>query len=146
MIETIRRALLLILAAGLIGVELELLLLDHTEDPWQWTPIILIAIALVVLGWHAFHRGAASVRAVQVVMGLFVVAGFLGLYLHFDGNIVFEKEVAPDAKSWPLIWAALRGATPTLAPGAMIQLGLIGLLYTYRHPARNTANGEAVSR
>ena len=27
------------------------------------------------------------------------------------------------------------GATPTLAPGAMVELGLLGLAYTYRHPA-----------
>ena len=34
-----------------------------------------------------------------------------------------------------LVWKALRGATPALAPGALAQLGLLGLLYTYRHPA-----------
>jgi hypothetical protein len=29
----------------------------------------------------------------------------------------------------------LRGAIPALAPGAMAQLGLLGLLVSYRHPA-----------
>jgi hypothetical protein len=27
------------------------------------------------------------------------------------------------------------GATPLLAPGIMLQLGLVGLLFTFRHPA-----------
>jgi hypothetical protein len=137
-----RLALLVILAVGLVGVELELLLLGHTEDPWQWTPIILIGISLAVIAWHAIERGAASVRALQIVMGLFVVAGLLGLFLHFRGNIVFEQEMTPDAPLWPLLWAALRGATPTLAPGTMVQLGLIGLLYAYRHPARHPGTAE----
>ena len=33
-----------------------------------------------------------------------------------------------------LVWEALKGATPALAPGAMAQLGLVGLAFAYRHP------------
>jgi len=29
---------------------------------------------------------------------------------------------------------------PALAPGAMIQLGLLGLVYTYRHPFIRQSN------
>jgi hypothetical protein len=37
---------------------------------------------------------------------------------------------------WQLFWQAIRSKTPpALAPGVMIQLGLIGLAYTYRDPA-----------
>jgi hypothetical protein len=37
---------------------------------------------------------------------------------------------------------ALSGATPALAPGTMVQFGLLGLLYTYRHPRLDAAERE----
>jgi hypothetical protein len=135
LVRTIRMALLAVLVVGLVGVEAELFLLDHTEDPWQWTPIVLIGMALPVVGWHAIDQGPRSVRAVQLTMGLFLVAGLVGLVLHFRGNLEFERELVPDARGWALIWGALKGATPALAPGTMVQLGLIGLVSTFRHPA-----------
>ena len=131
----IRGALLIILVIGLVGVIAELLLLDHTEDPWQRLPIFLVIGSLIILSWHAADQGALSLRFLQGMMSLFVLSGALGLLLHFKGNIAFELEMEPSANGWPLIWAALKGATPTLAPGTMVQLGLIGLAYTYRHPA-----------
>jgi hypothetical protein len=33
-----------------------------------------------------------------------------------------------------LAWDSLTGDMPALAPGTMFQLGLVGFLYTYRHP------------
>ena len=136
----IRGALLIILVIGLVGVIAELLLLDHTEDPWQRLPIFLLVGSLIILCWHATDRGTLSVRFLQGTMTLFVLSGALGLLLHLKGNIAFELEMEPSASGWPLIWAALKGATPTLAPGTMVQLGLIGLAYTYRHPAVRRAH------
>jgi hypothetical protein len=40
----------------------------------------------------------------------------------------------PALAGFELVRESLSGATPALAPGTMIQLGLIGLAYTYRHP------------
>ena len=131
----LRGGLLIILVLGLIGVLSELLLLEHTEDPWQRVPIFLIMGSLIIAGWHLVERGPLSVRFLQGAMVLFVLSGALGLLLHFRGNVAFELEMEPSAGGWPLIWAALRGATPALAPGTMVQLGLIGLAYTYHHPA-----------
>jgi hypothetical protein len=37
-------------------------------------------------------------------------------------------------KGLELFWEAMKGATPSLAPGVMAQLGLLGLACTYRHP------------
>ena len=68
-------------------------------------------------------------------MWLFVVIGLLGLFFHFKGNLQFATERDPSLSGFSLIWKALRGATPALAPGALSQLGLLGLLYGYRHPA-----------
>ena len=131
----VRGALLIILVVGLVGVLAELFLLEHVEDPWQRLPIFLIIASLLILVWHGVERRALSLRFLQGTMVLFVIAGALGLLLHFRGNLAFELEMEPSAAGWPLIWSALTGATPALAPGAMVQLGLIGLAYTFRHPA-----------
>ena len=134
-LAAIRGALFIILVLGLVGVLTELILIEHVEDRWQRVPIFLIIAALVILVWHALDRGPLGVRVLQGAMALFVVAGAIGVLLHFKGNIEFELEMKPSATGWPLIWSALKGATPALAPGAMVQLGLIGLAYTFRHPA-----------
>ncbi len=130
----LRGALLVILVIGLVGVLAELFLLEHTEEAWQRLPIFMIISSLIVLGWHAIDRGAMPVRALQVVMALFVVTGAIGVVLHLKGNLEFELEMQPTLSGTTLLWQTLKGATPTLAPGTMVQLGLIGLAYTYHHP------------
>ena len=134
----LRGALLVILAIGLVGVLAELILLEHTEETWQRLPIFMLMASLIVLGWHAFDRGPMPVRAIQGVMLLFVITGAIGVVLHFKGNVEFELDMQPTLSGTTLLWQTLRGATPTLAPGTMVQLGLIGLAYTFHHPALRT--------
>ena len=131
----LRGALLAILVVGLVGVLAELVLLEHTEEAWQRLPIFMILASLIILGWHGVDRGALPVRALQLAMALFIVTGALGVALHFKGNVEFELEMQPSLNGMTLLWQTLKGATPTLAPGTMVQLGLIGLAYTYHHPA-----------
>ena len=120
---------------SLVGTITELLLLEHVEDAWQWTPIALMTAALLTLGWHALDRGPASLNVIRVLMVLCVVSGFLGVLLHYRGNVEFELEMYPDLSGWKLFKESMMGATPALAPGAMIQVGLVGLAWTFRHPA-----------
>lgn len=134
----VRLILFIALVAGLVGTTVELFLLEHTEDTWQWAPIALMALALGVLGWHAVHRGPASVRTFQALMWLFLVSGLLGIWLHYRGNVEFELEMYPDLAGWKLFKDSMMGATPALAPGTMIQLGLVGLAWAFRHPALQT--------
>lgn len=131
----LRTLLLVILVASLAGIISELLLLEHFEDPWQWTPIALMMAALLTLGWHALERGPASLNVLRGLMVLCVVSGFLGVLLHYKGNVEFELEMYPDLSGWKLFKDSMMGATPALAPGAMIQVGLTGLAWTFRHPA-----------
>lgn len=134
-LELIRLVILAIFVFGLVGVGGELLLLEHFESKWQGVPLVLMAAAIVVLVWHALHRKAVSVRSFQVLMLLFLASGIAGLILHYRGNVEFELELNPSAAGMELFVNAVMGATPALAPGAMIQLGLLGLVYTFRHPA-----------
>jgi hypothetical protein len=131
-IERIRRWLLWVLVLGLVGTEAELLLLEHYEDPWQLIPLFLIALGMAVLAWHATRRDAASLRALRVLMVLFLVAGFVGVVLHFRGAAEFQLEIDPAMGSWDLVKKVMRAkAPPVLAPGVMLQLGLIGLAYAF---------------
>jgi hypothetical protein len=120
----------------MLGTGAELLLIMHTEDYVQWVPLILIGFTFAALGWYGVGRGAASLRLFQVLMIAFVFAGFVGFYFHYKGSVEFKLESKPSLRGWALFWEAMRGkAPPPLAPGIMVQLGLIGLTYTYRHPA-----------
>lgn len=134
-LATIRGRLLAIFLLGTLGTSAELLLIEHTEGFSQLVPLLVAAAGLVVLGWHLAHRGAASLRAVQGTMILFVLSGAAGLILHYRGNVEFELEMRPGERGFALFSAAMKGATPALAPGTMILLGLIGLTYAHRHPA-----------
>ncbi len=125
----------LLFLLGSLATVADLLLLGHFEDNWQLIPLILLGLGLIALGWLRFLPGPRSLRAFQGTMGLFAIAGCLGLYFHYQGNMEFELEMYPSMKGLQLFWESIRGATPALAPAALIQLGLLGLASTCRHPA-----------
>jgi hypothetical protein len=133
-LRTVRRILLAGLWLGITGTAVELLLLEHYEEWRQMIPLGLLAAGLLALVWHTVHRSAAPLRALQVLMLMFVIAGATGLVLHYRGNAEFELEMYPSKAGWELFRESMMGATPALAPGTMIQLALIGLAYSYRHP------------
>jgi uncharacterized membrane protein len=137
----LRWLLLALLAIGLVVTAVDLLLLDHHEDVWQSIPLILIGIALVVVVWHVAARNATSLRALQVLMMLFIVAGAAGVVLHYRGNMAFQLEMDATQSGWTLFNKVIRAkAPPAMAPAAMAQLGLIGLIYGFRHPALRPAD------
>ncbi len=139
--SSVRQLLLALVLIGVVGLEIELALLRHAESFSQWIPHVALVIGLLSTVAVYFFPGATSLKVFRVVMVTFVVAGILGVYLHYRGNVEFALERNPSLAGARLIWKALRGATPALAPGALAQLGLLGLLFTYRHPAlvgRNT--------
>jgi hypothetical protein len=134
-IPPVRRFLLVVFLVGTIGSAVDLYLLEHFEDKLQLIPLALLGLAVLVLIWHVIHRGRASVRVYQFVMMLFVIAGLVGLVLHYQGSSEFQLEVNPDLSGMELFLKAIRAkAPPALGPGAMINLGLLGLAYAYRHP------------
>jgi hypothetical protein len=133
--KSLRQLLLAVVVIGLVGLELELALLKHADSLQQWIPHVSLLVGLLATATVYFRPAPATLRAFQAIMAAFLVVGALGLYLHLQGNVEFALERDPSLTGLSLIWKALRGATPALAPGAMAQLGLLGLLYTYRHPA-----------
>jgi len=144
--KTVRQLLLAILLLGLVGTCAELLLLNHMEDLRQWIPLALIGAGLVALVWHALTDSAASACATRWIMVGFLAAGLAGIYFHYQGSAEFKLESNPTLAGWALFRAAISAeAPPLLAPGAMIQLGLLGLVYSYVNSPRNRGKGKGES-
>jgi len=140
-LATIRALLLGALAIGVLGTIGELILLRHIDKVTQWIPLVLLVGSVPLLAWHAKKPRASSVRTLQGVMLAFVAAGVLGVGLHYDGNVDFERELQPDEHGWTFLRKTVAGATPVLAPGSMVLLGLVGLAHAYRHPALTGPDG-----
>lgn len=127
---------------GLAGTAAELLLVGHTENFWQSLPLLLMGVSLIPLAVCMIHQrsqaraGRLSLRIFQVIMFLFIASGLLGLFLHHDFKVEFKQESDPSLAGWALFCQAIKSPLPpALAPAAMIQFALLGLAYTYRHPA-----------
>jgi hypothetical protein len=141
-LAVIRKLLLGGLAIGVLGTSGELILLRHIDKPAQWIPLVFLGAAAPILIWHAAAPSAASVRVVQALMLAFMALGVIGVGLHYDGNVEFERELHPDERGWTFVRKTVAGATPVLAPGSMVLLGLVGLAHTYRHPSRGLSRRE----
>src|SRR6267378_2599592 len=110
-VEMFRRWVLGVLVLGLIGTVTELILLEHYEQPLQFVPLVLIALGVAVLAWHAMRPGTAA---------------------HFNGSAEYQLELDPEMSTWDLLEKILHAkAPPLLAPGMMMQMGLLGLAYAY---------------
>jgi hypothetical protein len=119
-----------------VGTTVELLLLHHYESVSMAVPLALNTVALAVLALSLFLGGSGPVYLLRVVMAALIAAGGIGVVLHYQGNLAFQIEMDPTQSSWTLFTKVMTAhAPPALAPGVMAQLGLLGLIYTYQHPA-----------
>ena len=115
-LKSLRRGMLGLVALGTAGVCAELVVLEHYTDWNQLIPLVVAGFGLLAALWIALAPGLAALRVWQFAMLLFVGTGITGVTMHVD---VVSETVDP----------------PLLAPGLFVQLGLLGLLYTFRHPA-----------
>lgn len=133
--DRLRRLLHGVFVLGLLGTSAELLLLEHFETWQQWLPLALLGLGLLAavrVGTSPGRRSLAGLRGVAIA---FILSGFLGIYFHMKSNFEFERELDSSVHGFRLVGEALTGALPALAPGAMVLLGLIGLVITAGHPA-----------
>ena len=139
-LQSLRSLLLGLVLLGAVGLGAELVLLEHWEEGPQRIPMVLLALTSIgaVATW--VRPGPRVLRAFRVVLVLTVISGLLGTFYHFLSNAQLERELSPDRPAGVIFRAALGGGTPTLAPGAMIQLGLLGLLAVFRHPGRSASD------
>ncbi len=135
MSETARRILLGIFLVGAVGIATELWLLGHYEELDQMIPLGLAVVGVVTVAAVAVRPSPVTVRLLQAAMVLMIISGFVGVWYHYQATTEFQLEMDPSLRGWALFRKAIVAkAPPALAPGAMIQLGLIGLACTFRHP------------
>lgn len=139
-----RPLLLWVLLVGMVGTAADLTLLGHTEDRLQWIPLIALGVGVGAVFMTLVTPTLRAVRGLAVVMAGFIATSLAGLYFHFRGNVEFELEMYPSMSGTELIWESLTGATPALAPGSMALLGMIGLVYAFRHPVLQDRPGDII--
>ena len=140
----LRRGLLWLGAFTLAGTSVELAVERH------WTqPVMLLAWAGVVAGAGALallagRPSAGRVRAARGLGALVAALALLGIgehiYANFDAGGLDQHYAATwDSLSlatrWWLAISKTVGPSPPLAPGALAQAAVCGLLATIRHPA-----------
>lgn len=114
----------------------ELFLLQHNEEWRQVVPMVVIGIGALLLASQLVRPSAAGIMALRIMMVVMIATGLLGVYFHYAGNLEFQMEMDATQHGWELMKKVLEAKTPpALAPGALAQIGLLGLLYTYRHPS-----------
>lgn len=134
LVRRLRGLLLGVLLFGALGLLAELVRVEHWDGPVQWVPLGLLGvIVLATLGIWA-RPFAVAVKLFRGLMVATLLAGCFGTVLHFRTNAIHEREADPTARGPALVDAALSGSAPTLAPGALIHLALLGLVAVYRHP------------
>ncbi len=130
-----RRALLWLLVLGAAGTLADLVLASHYKEATQWPPLALLAALVFTGGWALVAGSRAAWRAVRGASWLCLPTTAAGLFFHVRANVEWARDDRPDLAGWPLVRDTLFGSLPTLAPGAMLYLGLIGLLAATRHGA-----------
>jgi hypothetical protein len=100
---------------GTAGISVELVVLEHYTDWNQLIPLVVAAWGVLAALGMTLAPGLPALRVWQFTMLVFVGTGITGVTMHGD---VVSETVHP----------------PLLAPSLFTQLGLLGLLYTYRHP------------
>ena len=134
-LSSIRTFLFFTFIAGLFGTGGELLLIRHTEEVFQLIPLILIGCCAVTSGLYGVIRDIVSLKIFRASLLLLIAGGITGLYFHFKGNVEFEQEINPAVIGFALYWKAIQGISPpSLAPGWISILGMVGLLSIYKHP------------
>ena len=128
--------MLTVLLFGSVGTLAELFLIGHYEDRWQFVPLGLLAVVILVTGAYLRRPGETLRRVVAGVMWACIVCGLAGSWLHYRGNTEFEREMYPDRVGFELLRESLTGATPVLAPGTMTVIGLFGLVAAWRPEPR----------
>lgn len=142
-LRAVRRVLLMLLLAAFAGTFTELLLLEHDEDASQLIPLVLLATAGLCLAWTAIRPRKRVLVVFRILMVLLILSGGLGLVLHFQANLEFQRDLTPGSSTAALFWKVLAAkAPPALAPAVLAQLGCLGLIYAYRFDTRSDSETE----
>lgn len=136
----VRRLLIGLLCLGLCGTTLELWLIGHHEDIWQWIPLAVMAASTVSAGWVVASWSRAATLVFRIMMTVLMLSGVVGAVLHYRANMEFQLEMDPSLGGLALMAEILHAkAPPALAPGNMVLLALVGLVAVWRSEWSDTS-------
>lgn len=121
------------------GTLVELVLLEHTDEPTQLIPFFLAVLAAGLALWVLITPSRLSIRALRLGMGVVMIGSIIGMVLHFTSNLELELEMRPNSGVGDVLWQTLTGASPLLSPGVLALAGVLAIAATYYHPARQNA-------
>ena len=134
----LRRIVAGLVAFGLLAIAAELVLIEHVENLSQLAPVIVLPVAAVLLAPVALGVVPWNVVALRGALAVVVLAGIAGVGLHVYESWQFQAEVDPSQRAVARAWAAVRAQSPpSLAPGQIALLGLLGLAAASGSPTIN---------
>ena len=139
----LRRFLLILSALLFVGTVAELWLTNHMEDPVQFIPFVLCGLGLACVVAVLLRPRRAAMLVLRACMVLVALGSVLGIYLHVESNLGFQRELYPKATMSKVVLGALGGASPLLAPGILALAATLALASTYYHPALAKSRREA---
>ena len=145
-LQQLRHFLLALTILLFVGALAELWLVGHTEDAVQWIPFVLAIGGAIITGLFYLRPNQLMSRVLRIWMVLVMLGSGLGIYFHFKGNYGFEREITPRAGTMDLMWKALEGGNPLLAPGVLAVAGVLAIAATYRYAATSSASQTATTK
>ncbi len=130
--QTLRRFALALCVLGVVTTPIELVLMHHYNSKDQIMPFVFLGLAAIGILAAWFRPNARVLRGVRVLMVLVVFGSGIGILEHLKANY---RDALRGGTSPNLIEMVLTGFAPLLAPGILAQVGLLGLAFTYKHPA-----------
>jgi hypothetical protein len=146
LLRIIRWSLLLLAGLSIVSIALELLFLRHWGGAQTivWLGVAALSVALALL---TIRPSPIRVRAAQAIALTSCLVAVVGLGFHVSENLDAGSLDRDYADRWEqmsdidqLVAATTGkvGPAPTLAPGALAQIGLLLLIASLGHPALRT--------
>jgi hypothetical protein len=142
-LDLIQKALIVLSAAGLLGLGFELVLVNHWYLLAQLIPFVAIGGAVACMLLYLLHERMWTLRLLRLVGWLLILTGLVGAYFHLKYNPALIAAGHPNISAVPLGMhpssptalglphiapSPLSGPAPVSAPLAMSGLGVILLL------------------
>jgi hypothetical protein len=144
-VQRLRTFLLVLAGCMCVGTSVELFLAKHPKSPIQLIPFVLCGVGLIVVLAALLRPRRATLIALRLVMALLMVGGLVGVVEHIQSNLAFELDIRPSASVSAVVFDALRGAAPLLAPGILALAAILAIAATYYHPALSDRRNTALS-
>ena len=139
----LRRAFLVLAAAGIVATTVELATLRHWTTTTQLIPWLVMAVLAVGVLIVALGGSRQMIRVVRLIAVLGAIGGLYGLYIHVKSNYDAAILDYNYTDRWPnmsltsKLWAASTGQvgpSPVMAPAVLSQIAISLALGTFRHP------------